>query len=300
MDRRAFIRNSALAGGAIASGLASAQEAARFTCIMFTKHLKGQSIDEMIASMKFVGSDGMDLAVRPGYPVNPDNCADALVPAVERIRAAGLEVPMVTSPGGLTTATESYARALFQACGDARIPLIKLGYWGAPEEDYWGAVSKLNDDLTGFVALGDEFGVKPCLHTHSGNNMFLNAAAMMHTLREFSPAQAGAYVDVGHLAVCGEPPPLALNMAAEWLSIVGMKDRDRIKRDDGSTTTRTVIMGAGFVDWKQTVDWLVKHNFAGPLTFHSEFPADSTEFLLEQTKRDFAYIRALEADAREA
>ena len=90
MNRRTFIRNSAVAGAAIATGIATAQGAARFTCIMFTKHLKGQSIDEMIASMKFVGSGGMDLAVRPGYPVDPDNCAGALVPAVEKIRAAAI------------------------------------------------------------------------------------------------------------------------------------------------------------------------------------------------------------------
>ena len=140
----------------------------------------------------------------------------------------------------------------------------------------------------------------PCLHPHSGNNMFLNAAAMMHTLREFTPEQASAYVDVGHIAVCGEPPPLAFNMAAEWLSIVGMKDLDRIKGDDGSTRRRTVIMGEGFVNWKQTIDWLVASSFAGPLTFHCEFPADTTDFLLKQTKEDFAFIRELEAEARGA
>ena len=43
--------------------------------VMFTKHLQGLSLDEVIAALTEVGVQGADLAVRPGYPVNPDNMA---------------------------------------------------------------------------------------------------------------------------------------------------------------------------------------------------------------------------------
>jgi len=305
MDRREFVRNTVAAGLALRSAASLAQpdaddagDAHQLLYVMFSKTLKEQPIEELIESLRFVGADGVDLAVRPGYPVDPDNVGDALVPAAETLRTAGLSIPMVTAPTDLTKASLPYAEPLFRACGEAKVPLIKLGYWPAPTEAYWSVVQTMKADLGSFADLGAKYGVKPCLHTHSGSNMALNAAAVMHLLRDFPPEAAGAYLDVGHLAVCGEPPALAFAMAAEWLSVVGCKDLDRVKTDDGGTKTRTVPIGEGFVDWRQTVNWLVKHDFSGPLTFHSEFPSPNTEHLLEQTKKDIAFVRDLERQAR--
>jgi len=81
-------------------------------------------------------------------------------------------------------------------------------------------------------------------------------------------------------------------MVAERLAVVGIKDMERVKTDKG-TQVRTVVMGQGFVDWPQTMTWLAQHGFRGPLTFHCEYPADSTETLLDQLKRDIAYLRGL-------
>jgi len=55
------------------------------------------------------------------------------------------------------------------------------------------------------------------------------------------------------------------------------------------------VMGQGFVDWPQTMAWLTQHAFAGPLTFHCEFPAGSTEALLAQLRQDVAYLRGMGA-----
>ena len=46
--------------------------------IMFTKHLEGLDIPQIIGAIKSVGIDGADLCVRSGYPVNPDNADIAL------------------------------------------------------------------------------------------------------------------------------------------------------------------------------------------------------------------------------
>ena len=309
MNRRQFVQTAVATGVALkgVSGASLAQPEARATgerdgllYVMFSKKLKEQPIEELIESLKFVGADGVDLAVRPGYPVEPENVAEALVPAAEKLRAAGLAIPMVTAPTDLTKASLPYAEPLFRACGEAQVPLIKLGYWKAPTQAYWSVVGAMKADLESFVELGSKYGVKPCLHTHSGSNMALNAAAVMHILRDLPPEAAGAYLDVGHLAVCGEPPALAFAMAAEWLSVVGCKDLERVKTDDGGTRSRTVPIGEGFVHWGEAINWLVQHDFKGPLTFHSEFPSPNTEHLLEQTKRDVAFVRDLEREARAA
>jgi len=292
MDRRSFLAGSAVAGLGLAAGVRAAEAPSR-PYVIFTKHLKELSVEQLIDAMKAIGADGVDLCVRPGYPVNPDNAAEALAPAAQAFRDAGLSIPMVTTPTDLTSVSVPYVEALFGACGEAGVRLLKPGYWPAPSDGYWSAVGKMKADVRAFADLGQRHGVKPCLHTHSGSNMGLNAAALMHVLRDFTPEEVGAYVDVGHLAVCGEPPGLAFAMAAEWLAVVGIKDMDRVRTEKG-TQVRTVVMGQGFVDWLQVVGWLVKHGFSGPLSFHTEFPASSVEALLEQTKKDIAFIRELE------
>ena len=49
--------------------------------IMFTKHLEGLDVEDIISALKSVGVEGADLCVRPGYPVNPEN-AEKQLPAL--------------------------------------------------------------------------------------------------------------------------------------------------------------------------------------------------------------------------
>ena len=51
---------------------------------MFTKHLQGWSLNEMIGGIERAGLHGADLCVRPGYPVDPENCLAELPRAARR------------------------------------------------------------------------------------------------------------------------------------------------------------------------------------------------------------------------
>ena len=51
--------------------------------VMFTKLLKELDVDQLADAIQDLGFDGFDLAVRPGFPINPENVAAAL-PATAR------------------------------------------------------------------------------------------------------------------------------------------------------------------------------------------------------------------------
>ncbi len=91
---------------------------------------------------------------------------------------------------------------------------------------------------------------------------------------------------------------MALDMVADWLSMVALKDTIKYRRDDGSVRTQVLPMGQGLVDWKSLVNWLVEHDFGGPLSFHSEFKTDTLEERIELTGKEVEHIRALEQSAR--
>src|SRR5881392_3887721 len=97
--------------------------------VYFTKLLRELDVNALVAFCAEVGLDGVDLAVRPGYPVRPDNVAAALPDAVKAFKDAGQVVGLVTAETSLTDPASPAARSLFEACGKAGVPAIKIGYF---------------------------------------------------------------------------------------------------------------------------------------------------------------------------
>ena len=194
--------------------------------IVFSKMLKQKSVAELIDLAQRHGYDGYDLAVRPGHPVNPDNAAAALPQAQAQMARAGLRIGMVTGNFDLLTADHPLAEPLLAAMDSADVRLLKLGYFKFEPEtmDYWEQVESVRRAFAAWEKLARVYNVKICYHTHSHYCMGLNAAALMHLLRDFDPACLGAYLDPGHFAVDGEPFDFGLAMTRPYLSILSMKD----------------------------------------------------------------------------
>ena len=194
--------------------------------IVFSKMLQEKSVAELIELAQRHGYDGYDLAVRPGHPVNPDNAAAALPQAQAQMEQAGLQIGMVTGNFDLLTADHPLAEPLLAAMDSANVRLLKLGYFKFEPQtmDYWEQVDNVRRAFAAWEKLASIYNVKICYHTHSHYCMGLNAAALMHLLRDFDPAYLGAYLDPGHFAVDGEPFDFGLAMARQHLSILSVKD----------------------------------------------------------------------------
>ena len=202
--------------------------------VMFTKHLTGLSLEELIATLTDVGVAGADLAVRPGYPVNPDNMAAELPRAAQRFRDAGLGIPLVTAPTSLTSPDSPDAEAFYEACGAAGVAHLKLGYWGwDPERRFWDQVAEIREWLATFQEWSRRYGVKTVVHNHSGTTLGMNSSQMMHLVQDFDAAYVGVFADPGHLAVCGEPIAMALEMVRDYLACVACKDLLRVALPEG-------------------------------------------------------------------
>ncbi|HXG23651.1 MAG TPA: hypothetical protein VNJ09_03775, partial [Chthonomonadales bacterium] len=77
--------------------------------VFFSKLLREYDIPRLIEALRYTGVDGVDLCVRDGYPIHPGNARKALPEAAERLRASGLSIPMVTTPGDFTNPTSPTA-----------------------------------------------------------------------------------------------------------------------------------------------------------------------------------------------
>src|SRR5262249_47640962 len=137
--------------------------------VYFTKLLQSLDVPGLIAFCKEVGLDGVDLAVRQDYPVNPDNVLTELPKAVKAFRDEGLVVGLVTAATNLTDPDSKLAATLFQASGKAGVAAIKIGYF-AYQGKFDATLAEARQRLAGFAKLAEKTGVKCCYHTHSGSN----------------------------------------------------------------------------------------------------------------------------------
>jgi len=264
--------------------------------IFFTKSLLGMDIEATGHEAQAMGFDGLDLAVRPGYCVDPDNVAAILPQALRIWDDMGLCVPMVTTPGDFTDPAQPVAETILAACGRAGVHEIKLGYWQYKAPGYWDQVDTIRRALDGFARLAQKHGVRVAVHTHSGRFFGLNAAAVMHLVRGFDPQFVGVYLDPGHLAINGEPVPMAIDMVRDHLCLVAIKDMIYIRKEqDGQVSWRSTLvpLREGLVDWPGTMAALAAVGYDGPLTFHSEYHDVSLDELRALTRDDLAYIRGI-------
>jgi sugar phosphate isomerase/epimerase len=260
--------------------------------IMFTKHLQGLEIPEMMSTLKSVGVEGADLCVRPGYPVNPDNVDKDLPKVAKQFADAGLCIPLVTTPGDFTTTELDYVERMYAGCGEAGVANIKLGYWhwSADGPGYWELVDDILKKLEGFSKLSEKYGPKTCIHNHSGRSMGLNSSAVMTLVKNFDPKHVGVFADTGHLSICGEPIEMALDIVKEYLSVMAFKDLVRVPGGRGGGVVR---MGKGFVDWTTALKTLKAIGFDGPVSFHSEYGGEPPESVADLARVDVRFINRL-------
>jgi L-ribulose-5-phosphate 3-epimerase len=132
LSRREFL---AAASASAATALAARAESAsgatlgayRGQFCFFSKALQSMDWTQLSRTVKRMGFDGIDLTVRQGGHIAPERAAEDLPKAVAAIRAAGLEVPMITT--ALTSAADPAARPILSTAGKLSIPFFKPGYY---------------------------------------------------------------------------------------------------------------------------------------------------------------------------
>ncbi len=273
--------------------------------ILFSKMWQNASVDTLVRMAHEWGLDGFDLCVRPGYPINPDNAAQALPEMVASLKQEGLSVPMVTGNFDLLDPEHPTAEPILAAMDKSDIRLLKLGYYkfNPATVDYPAEMRRVREILKRWEVLGRRYGIKICNHTHSERCLGLNCAAMAALLEDLDPEFMGAYVDPGHLVYEGEIFDTALAMVRRYLSIVAVKDvlLERVERNGhGSIKPNWVPSGQGMVDWTQFFDVLRQHDYDGPVSVHCEFDV-GTGCRDEAGRKEVAFFhRFVERSPREA
>ena len=91
--------------------------------VIFTDNLADLSIRDVCRAAKRAGFDGLDLTLRPGGHVRPEDAERGLAAAHEIADEEGVSIPMVST--GITAEDSPFAENVI-AAAHFRIPTIKL------------------------------------------------------------------------------------------------------------------------------------------------------------------------------
>ena len=280
--------------------------------MMFSKSLVSLPIPEAGKVIKNLGFEGVDLTVRPGGHVQPEEVMRALPEAVRILKDLGLAVPLLTT--SITRASDPAAKDILESAGKLGTREIKLGYWPYKGFGHYSeGLDAMARDLDGIENLARNTGVRANLHTHSGNYMTAVPFAIWQLIKDRDPKAIGAYLDPGHMTLEWSQSgwKMGLDLLSSRLSVLAIKDIALSPSEPGGTRSGAsrvrsrpilVPLGEGLVPWEEVMVCLRQIGFKGWASVHSEYQEGyswkslTVPEIIEQTRADMAYLQRVGKD----
>src|SRR5579872_4965658 len=252
---------------------------------VFTKPWPNKSIDELGRFVHWLGFDGIELPVRAGFPVNPENVATELPRAVKTLAAHNVKIFSIAG-----SATEP----MIAACAAAGVPTVRIM---APVGDggYLASEGRLRAELQALVPSLERHGVRIGVQNHNGRYI-CNASGLRALLAGLHPRHVGAVWDAAHNALQGEDPELAIDIVWHHLCMVNLKNavwqkRPGSKGAPAEWRVEWVAGRGGLAPWKRVADELTRRQYRGVVCLTAEY-SDETH-LDSLIAEDLHFARSL-------
>jgi len=233
-----------------------------------------------------LGFDGVELPVRPGYSVNPDNQTTALPQAAQILGDFGLKIASVAG---------NIDEPAVAACAQAGVPLIRICVSIGSDETYNEGVVRLRHSFDDALPHLDRHGVTLGIQNHCGRGI-CHATGLRDLLEPYDPRNVAIVWDAAHNALQGEEPELALDIVWDKLRMVNLKNA-YWQRSNGPEAEHAVwhpywTSGLhGLASWPRVAASLKQRNYDGPICLTAEYTDEpSVDRLIAQ---DIAFARKL-------
>lgn len=267
--------------------------------VLFTDNLSSLSITEVCKEAKQAGFDGLDLTLRPGGHVPPENAEMGLAEAKRIADEVGVSIPMVTT--AVTDVDNPHAEQIFASAAHYGARRLKLGYW---HYEPFGTIRKqlgaARGRLERLAKLGEKYHVLPCVHCHSGR-VLANGGPMLYLiLKDFEPGKVGAYVDPMHMTAEGGIAgwEMGLDLLAPWIALVGVKnfrwkESGRDPKGQAKFSAEYVPLQDGQAPLPEFMGYLKALKYDGVVSLHSEYKGIGVRELLDQSAKDLVYFKSI-------
>lgn len=311
MNRRHFTKASAgaLLGSLIhAPNLSPDLEEKPLSIHVFSKHLQFLNYQDMAEAAAELGFDGVDLTVRPGGHVLPEEVEENLPLAIEKIRAAGLLGDMMAT--AVTDSNNPTDKKVLEIASSLNIKWYRLGYVDFDEnKTIIESLETLNTQMKDLATLNKSLNISGSYQNHAGLRVGGEIWEIWHLLKNVYVNEIGCQYDIRHAMVEGGTSwKNSLRLIAPQINTLVLKDFIW-EKINGKWKIKNVPLGEGMVDFKNYFSLLKKYKINVPTTIHYEYDLGGVEHgarklegtsakeIFSKMKKDLQFARTLWSEA---
>lgn len=288
LSRRAVLASAA----AFLARPAAAKEKLKVS--IFSKHLQFVQGPELAKAAADLGFDGVDITVRKGGHVLPENVKQALPELVATLRKQGLEVPMITTD--IADADTPFAEDIVRTASELGIRHYRFGAFKyAADRPIPAQLDAFRGRLEKLAKLNAKYQNCAMYHTHSGAGLVGAPIWDLYIImKDIDPKLVGINYDIGHATIEGGLGGWIASWRVSGAHVRGIAVKDYVWGKDahGRWKEQWTPIGEGMVHFPEFFGMVAQSDFSGPLQVHYEYPLpkDRPE-IYAAMKRDLTAIR---------
>lgn len=307
LTRLDFLKTTAALGGLTPlfanASFADADQPLDLEIHIFSKHLHFLDYRDMAKAASDLGFNGVDLTVRPGGHVEPENVRQDLPKAVEAVNQAGLLHRMITT--AVDNARDETDRNVLTTAAEYGIEYYRMNWLRYdPDRSMPESVQMFQSRIRELGELNHDLGIVGCYQNHAGTMAGAAIWELYQMLEEADPAGMGVQYDIRHATVEGGLSwENGLQLIQPQIRTIVLKDF-KWQQSNGKWEIINTPIGDGMVDFTRYFRLLKKYNIQVPVSVHFEYPLGGAErgfseldveknVVYKAMERDLATIRKL-------
>jgi L-ribulose-5-phosphate 3-epimerase len=305
--RRKFLGTMAIAGAAIpfsgfsAGKLAFSPPSPARPIHIFSKPLQWLNYDALAEILVESGAEGIDLSVRPGGHVLPENVETDLPKAVEAARKKGLKIDMIVT--AIRKADENYTERILKTASSLGIKYYRLGEINYEDSvEIMATLKRINSEFRKLAGLNSKYKIHGAFQNHTGIRVGASVWDIYEILKDLDSEFIGCQYDVRHAVVEGGQSWVnGFRLVSPWVKCTDIKDF-KWSQTNGKWAPESVPIGEGMVNFDEYFKLVKKYNVSGPVSIHLEYPpferfkqtvseADKRKLFITAMKKDIDAVK---------
>jgi sugar phosphate isomerase/epimerase len=305
-SRRLFLSQVALASGVAALPRSAWASTIDTQFCVFSKHLQWKEIDAAAETAARLGFDGLDLTVRPGGHISPEEAVAKLPGAVRSAKKAGIEIATIAT--AINDPDDPLTEKILGTAAQQGIRYYRLGYYQyTDDQSVQATVREAASKFEKLARLNEKHRICGDYQNHAGRGYFgASLWDLWQAMRNTSKEWLGCQFDLRHATVEGfESWPTDFRLIADRVHTIIAKD---FIWADKKGSIENCPLGEGATPFVAFLPMLRDSAFAGPISLHLEYPLGganhgdrkltaSGQVVLDAMRRDLAVLKRWMAEA---
>ena len=280
--RRDFVKKAVLAGGLLPfygfpfNSSDQHNIESELSVNVFSKNLQFldySATGEMAAELGF---SGVDLTVRQGGHVSPENVASKLPKAISEIRNSGSACNIITTK--VEDVKNPADVKVLETAASLNIEYYRMNWYKYPSDIPMNkSLQQYAEQIKELGELNKKLGLIGCYQNHSGRNVGASFWEINKILELANPDFFGVQYDIRHAMVeGGRSWENGLQLLHNRIKVIVLKDY-KWGLVDGKWEIMNTPIGEGMVDFNKYFKLLKEYNLKPPVSLHLEYPLGGAE-----------------------